>query len=199
VAQLLELKGAVDGRAQIVNRLEAVASKQGWQPQLEECKKHAFFDWDEGRAVLIQAGSIQYVVALLRSRTHTIPGADVQTLILLNKQGKYLDHLACEINSRLSSMHSGKFHTVIPTNPEPDGAHLVIRLDGVSARGNFAHDVHHGGRNAEFYWGHERLPDDQPTKWDTNGLCRICIKDGKFQVLFPSEKDMEQRGVPDPG
>jgi hypothetical protein len=189
VAQLLELKPEGKTVPVFVTRLEGLGKKKGWQQQFAECKKLSFFDWDEARAVLIRAGQIPYVVVLLKSWTYSIPGGDVQTVILMDHRGKFLDQLACEINSRLSRMHSGQFHTVIPTKPEPDGAQLVIRLDKKSARGNFAHYISHGDTREQFYWGHEDLPRDQPTKWDTMGLCRIAIKDRKFKVVFPVERD----------
>src|SRR5262249_50892515 len=108
----------------------------------------------------------------------------------------FLDQLACEISSRLTHMDFGHLHTVIPGKREADGAQLVIRLDGASARGHFSHHVYHRGGKADFYWGHGHLSQDQPTKWDIKGLCRIAIKDGKFRVLFPGEKDKEPRPCP---
>src|SRR5262249_20692048 len=131
----------------------------------------------------------RYLVVLLKSSTNSIPGSEVQTAILLDSQGKYLDQLACEINSRLTLMDSGQLHTVIPGMPEADGAHLVIRPDGVSARGNFEHHIDHGGIRAGFYWGHDHLLQDEPTRWDTKGLCRIAIEDGRFKILFPGDRD----------
>ena len=192
VAQLLEFKADDKALPDFVNRLEALAERQGWQPQLAKCKKRAFSDWEKARAVSVWVGKNQYVVILLRSSTGTIPGSDMQTAILLDHRGKLLDHLACDINTRLTTMDSGQFRTVIPEKPEADGARLVMRLDGVSVRGNWDHYIYHGGKNARFYWGCDRLPEDQPTKWDRKGLCRIAIEDGKFKVLFPGDTDGEK-------
>jgi hypothetical protein len=41
------------------------------------------------------------------------------------------------------------------------------------------------------------VPQDQPTKWDTKGLCRIAIREGQFKVLFPGEKGAGQPLVPE--
>ncbi len=192
VAKLLELTVQDKALRDFVNRLEALAKRQGWRRQLVQCKERLFSDWEEARAVLVGTGKSQYVVVLLKSSTFTIPGDEMEAAILLDRRGKLLDQLACEINSRLTEMGSGRFHTVVPSKPETDGAQLVIRLDGVSVRGNFDHHIDHGGKDGRFYWGCDQLPQDQPTKWDTKGLCRIAIQNGKFAVLFPGAKDGEK-------
>ena len=196
VAKLLELKSEAKTIPDVVNLLELLAKKHCWQKQLAECKEFSFFDWDETKAVLIRAGKTDYVIILLKAWTHTIPGSDVQSAILLDNQGKCLDYLACEINSRLTRMHSGQLNAVIADKPESDGAQLMIRLDGQSARGNFAHNIYHRGNKSNFYWGEGDLPENQATKWDNKGLCRVAIKAGQFKVLFPCEKDKGQRRLP---
>jgi hypothetical protein len=195
VVELLELKPEKKALPEFVKRLEALAKRGGWQKQLADCKRLPLYEWDEARAEAIQCGRSRYVLVLLKYCTHTIPGDDVQTVILLDEQGRLLDRLACEINSRLSRDALGQFHTVIPAEPDADGAQLVIRLDGQSARGNFAHYVEHAGRRAQYYWGQDDAPHDRPTEWDKKGLCRIAIKDGKLKVLFPGPKD-ERRPAP---
>jgi hypothetical protein len=185
VARLLDFES--DALAEFVTCLEDLAKDQGWEQRLAECKKLAFVRWEGARAVRVRAGGDQHVVVLLKSWTHCIPGSDTQTAILLDANGGYLDHLGCEINARLTRMDSGRHHVVIPAEPEADGAQLVIRLDGVSARGNFAHSVYHGGA-AQYYWGQDDLPPDRPTTWDAKGLCRAAIRGGRFVVVFPGER-----------
>jgi hypothetical protein len=164
VAKLLELKAEANALPDFVSRLEDLANQQGWQQQFAKCKKLSFSDWEDARAVTIRCENNQFVVVLLKSWTHSIPGSDMQTAILLDKRGKCLDYLACEINSRLTHMSWGQLHTVVPVKPEANGAQVIIRLDGESARGNFAHQIHHRGETADFYWGHADLPQNQPTK-----------------------------------
>jgi hypothetical protein len=192
VAKLLERKIEENAVPEFVERLEKLAKNQGWQEQLTEWNKRSFSEWEDAYAASIASGEMHYVVVLLKSYTTIIPGEDLQTVILLDNQGRFLDLLGCEISSRLR-MEGGKFHTAILREAESDGTQLVIRLDGQSARGNFSHHIYHDGVKADYYWGHYHLADDQPTKWDTKGLCRIGIKDGKLKVLFPGEKDKEQR------
>jgi hypothetical protein len=197
LTKLLEFKIEKTAAPDFMKGLEAVAKKRGWQQQLAECKKSGSFDWDEARAELIRADRDQYAVILLKACTMDFSGEDYQTAILLDRQGKLLDRLVCEVNSKVTrSGFGGELHTVISRKPEADGAHLVIRLDGESARGNFAHKVYHGGREGRFFWGDELLPKEQPTVWDVNGLCRVAIKDRKFKVLFPAEHDKNWRPYP---
>jgi hypothetical protein len=178
-----------------VKGLEALAKKRGWQQQLAKCKKSGSLDWDEARAELIRADRDQYAVILLKACTITISGEDYQTAILLDRQGKFLDRLVCEVNSKVTSFGC-ELHTVVSRNPEADGAQMVILIDGKSARGNFAHEVYHGGRMGSFLWGDEWLPKEQPTVWDVNGLCRVAIKVRKFKVLFPAKHDKNWRPYP---
>jgi hypothetical protein len=197
VAKLLEHKGQDKMPPEFMTRLEALAIAQGWQQKLAECKKRSHNRWDEARAELLRNGEARHVVIIFRSSTHSIPGRDMQTVILLDTHGNFLDQLACEINSRLTNMNWGRFQIVVPPKPEADGAQLVIRLDGVRGRPtNHVQFVFHGGKKLEFPLGDDDVPKDQPLKWQKNGLCRLAVKDGKFSLLFPTEKDKEQRRDP---
>jgi hypothetical protein len=188
VAKLLDPR---QGKTAFVSRLQALATKQGWRQQLE---RFSFSGWEKARAVPMRSGQTQYVVVLLKSWTHSVPENDLQTVILLDCRGSFLDQLACEIDP--APAKRGEFHTVIPEKPEADGAQLVIRLDHESARGNFEHHIYYGVHKTPFYWGHDNLPENQPTKWDCKGLCRIAIADGKLKVLFPSEEDKKWKAAP---
>ncbi len=117
-------------------------------------------------------------VVILRGWDHFIPGKDTQHLLLLDRKGRCLDRLSCSINARLTRMvvgSSDSFRTDVLAAPEADGAWLVIRYSrGVS--GNFSHQVTHEGKTHSYHWGQ-----DGPKA----GLCRVGIRDGKFDVLFP--------------
>jgi hypothetical protein len=192
ITALLELGNSERELPAFTKALESLAAKQDWENQLSECRKRAM-DWDEGRAFSVPEGHEQYVVVILKGWDHTIPGKDTQSLILLDSQGRYRDQLSCDINNRLTRMHFGRFQTVLPKEPEHDGARLVIQLDGESARGNFSHQIHHDAKELDYYWGENGLDNDQPTKWETQGLCRVAIRDGEFVVLFPTEAQSRNR------
>jgi hypothetical protein len=191
VANLLEFNAEGQAPAEFVRCLEELSKKQGWQQQYAECKRRSILGWTQARAVSIRAGEDQYAVVLLNSGPFSIPGLELQEAILLDGQGKFLDQLACEISSR-ATQFSGQFHTVVLGNAGADGAQLVMRLDGASARGHLEHRIYHGGGMVKFYWGQNHVPAEQPTKWDAKGLCRLAIRGGKFKVLFPQEGDGEQ-------
>jgi len=185
VDKLLELTTSHKAADEFVEPLKHLAKKRAWETELEKSKTRLpRSEWDDARAATIRVGQIEFVVVLLRSWNFAIPGIEVQTIFLLNDQGKFLDRISCQINSRCRPLY-----TAIPTKPEPDGAQLIIRLDGFSARGNFAHYLYHGNEEQKFYWGHDKMPRNQPSLWDARGLCRIVIKDSKFQVILPTKKD----------
>jgi hypothetical protein len=187
VAELVELKPDPSELPLFQVLLEALAHKHGWHAHLERCREAAPPGWWEPRAVALRVGEQQYVVVVLKSSSPLIPGIDSQVLILLDGQGRFRDDLSCDISNRLT--HFAEFRTLIPDQPEFDGAHLVVRLDGDRARGNFSHDITHNGRSTEFYWGEDHLPPEHPTKWDRYGLCSIAIVDGEFKILFPGGAD----------
>jgi len=189
VTKLLELTAKHEKTQDFVEPIKRLAKKRGWEREFAKSRKLWRTDWDEASASAIQVGRASFVVILLKVWDHAIPGTEVQTALLLTEQGKFLDQISCEINSRLTHMHWGELHTVIPSKPEPDGAQLIIRLDGMSARGNFSHHLDHGNEKLEFYWGNDKLPENQPSRLDATGLCRIAIKDMKFQVLFPTKQE----------
>jgi len=186
VANLIEIKTDGTGADEFLGSLDALANKRGWQQELADCKKLMPWFW-QGRAFSLQTEQRQYVVILLESTPPVIPWIDVRTVILLDNEGKHLDHLSCEISNRLTLDGSGEFHTVVLDKAEADGALLVIRLDGESTHDNFAHHIYHAGEDAKFHWG--QSDEAIPTKWDVKGLCRIAIRDGKFEVVFPQDKN----------
>lgn len=189
LSKLLELNVERETLPAFVQLLESLAETHGWKGQLEESKEITKHDWDEVRAVPLRSGKDSYVVVLLKSWDQWKLGGDVQTVLLLDGGGNLKDRLACVVHARLTRMHRGRYHTVLPDKPQLDGARMIIRLDRMRVRGNFSHAILHGGKADDFYWGFERLPEDEPTQWDKKGLCRIAIKGGKLKVLFPTEND----------
>jgi hypothetical protein len=158
--------------------LDAVARKNGLA-----LKDYVPSRWDnEGYALWLG----DYVVVVLRGWTHTIPGHDTQTHLLLDRGGRPLDRLSCSINSRLTHMEEGVFRTEAFRRPEADGARLVVRFipnDGGKPSGHWSHSITCGGKEDWFGWddcGRRGAPLD----WSL-GLCRLAVRDGKFDVLFP--------------
>jgi len=193
---LIESKNTEEAVPKFVECLKGLARKQGWEQELITCPNLSRWMYcDDAWAAKIQTKQSDLVVILLKS-WDGIPGFDLQTAILLDNQGRFLDNLSCEISSRLTRQVEGVLHTVIPSKPEADDARLIIRLDGEeSARGNFCHQIYHGTEKLTIEWGDDKLPKNQPSQLDVRGLCRITIKDKKFHILSPS-KDQGKRDGP---
>lgn len=186
LANLLQLTANHQGTPKFVQCLKDLANKQGWEVELVGCRELTKCDWDEAWATTIQTDQFEFAVVLLKSWNGDIPGLDVQSAFLLDNRGRFLDGISCEISSRLTRLSRGQIHAVIQTKPDPDGAQVIIRLDGESASGNFSHRLYHGNEHLEFHWDNNKLPKNQPSQWDANGLCRIAIRDKKFHIVFPT-------------
>jgi hypothetical protein len=142
---------------------------------------------EEGFAVKVGDG---HVVAVLRGASRVIPGTDTQYLLLLDREGRLLDRLSCDINNRLTRMFegSGIFRTDVSGRPGHDGAYLVVRYipeSGDSISGNWSHEIVHQGKTYSFLWDQDRPNAIRSVEWERKGLCRVGIQGGKFVVLFP--------------
>jgi hypothetical protein len=185
--KLLDAKTAdLDQVRTFMQCLSGIAKKRSWEDELTKWERLTGAYWDDARVNSIQSGDSKLYVVLLKSWSHDIPGSDYQIVLLLDNQGRYLDSVGCSMNARLSRNGRGKLHAVIPPKPEADGAQLIVRLDGESARGGYGHHIYHGKERLDLHWAEKKPLENQPSEWDAKGLCRIAIKDKKFQVLFPA-------------
>lgn len=184
LSRLIAPKDLVD----FAKTLETLARKQGWQGEFHEMRLKSGRQWDLCRAVSIRHEKQSFILVVVRSFEQTIPGREMLTVLLLDGQGRFKDRFSCEINSRLTRMHTARFHALIHAELL-EGAHIVMRLDDMSVRGNFTHTLHHGNRQESFLWGNTDLPPQKATPWDLNGLCRLAIHEGRLRVLFPKMKE----------
>jgi hypothetical protein len=142
---------------------------------------------DQGHAFRFDAN----VVVVLRGWNHCIPGDDTQTLLLLGSDGKLLDRLSCSVNARLTRMfvdHKCGFRTFSLLRPDKDGAQLVIRFipeDGGPPSG-WTHHIVCAGKTYFFSWNSEEPGSIRPIESWKKGLCRVAVRNGKFEVLFPT-------------
>lgn len=175
----------------------AIAKEQDWPPnwrdRLTEFQGRNFVGhWREERAVALTIGSDVFTLIVLGGKGLTLPGEDVQVLGLFDRQGRTRDLLDCRVSNRVTG-GGVRFHTVVRPEPEADGTRAVVRIDGVSASGNFEHSIGHGGRVKRYYWGDAHLPAGRPTKWDLGGLCRVAIRADGFRIIFPGDVDPHLR------
>jgi hypothetical protein len=181
-----------DHRGRFSAALAALASQHGLPP--EEYRAHLRIT--EGAAFRVGRGPDGRVVVVLRDHSGFIPGPDTQHLLLLDRHGRLLDRLSCEVSTRLTTDCFGcgcGFRTDVPEDPEGDGAQFVIRL--VPKRGPVPGDgseyqLTHAGKTETYRWGEDRAGATPSADGSQEGLCRVAIRDGKFHILFPK---------PDPG
>ena len=133
----------------------------------------------------IRTGGAQHILVVQTVEPMSIPGVSAQQLVLLSRDGKILDRLQCDINSRY-----GVVVPVIKTDPEPDGSQIILRFKGTvwpSHGTNYWHNWHtisHAGARTTFQDREEKTPDE----WDEKGLARIGIRHDRFELLFPQMK-----------
>jgi hypothetical protein len=118
--------------------------------------------------------------------SHFIPGGCWQHLFVLDDSGQLLDSLTCEISTRLVSRDGANYQTTVLEETQPDGARIVISYlpDEGTVGGNFGHEITHAGKTYRYYWGGEEMS-KEPSEWHVKGLCRLAVRDGKLQILFP--------------
>jgi hypothetical protein len=135
-----------------------------------------------------------YVVAVQTVTALGIPGTSAQQLVLLTSDGKILDRVQCDINSRY-----GETKTEIFPQPDSDGASIVIHFIGMPTKLNPHGPRSSWVRNSCPYW-HRIIfhgkwwmfhMDDKESKnaasqWHVQGLCRVAITNQRFKVLFPT-------------
>lgn len=140
----------------------------------QDCNVSGF---SKGRAFTITAEKRTYVIAILGTVPISIPGSDVQKILLYDKNGKLHDHLACGINSRYGHLLTGGRHL-----DDHDSARLVIRfIPNYKSNWHNWHTITHADKSYTFRAEGKK----EPVDWVNLGLIRIAIRGGKFQVLFP--------------
>ena len=147
----------------------------------DEGRVHVLADdsetWDEARERLLRPGNT-YAVAVQEGHSGSVPGKSWQQLVLLTIDGKILDRLSCEINSRYGFPRTEVPHTRF--RPERDGATIVIRFDGSTNAFGGDHSWWHGSHHivhAGKVWTYDtpQPPANEPDKpdiWNLKGLCR---------------------------
>jgi hypothetical protein len=182
--------------------LEDLARQQGMDP-----REYIVYDTGEparagrasailnqGRAVEIPTDRGRFVVAILGTLCVSIPGVMAHQVVLIDQQGQILDEVGCGINSRY-----GALATDVKNPPEGDGAQLVIRFVSNYGPRSTWHNWHTLTYQGQAYTFRED-EHDEPSVWDTNGLCRIGVRKGKFVVLFPrlekADGEVLRRGGP---
>ena len=140
----------------------------------------AFSTLETGRAVEICAEKERYVVAILGAPGICVPGVSACQIILISPDGKFLDMVACHINSRYGDVG---VNSITPSTA--DGAQLIFTFCTRGSGWHNWHEITYRGKTYSF----SEDEDEQPSVWDKKGLCRVKIAKNRFVVLFPELKE----------
>jgi hypothetical protein len=151
-----------------------------------------------GRALPITAGNRRYFLVVLEAKAISVPGTEMQQVLLLDSGGTILDRTTCFINSRY-----GTLKTEVLDRPAKEGVHIAVQFIPEDEAAWLAwQTVIYRGKCYTFRY---EEPDPAavrpPPPWQ-DGLCRLKIQDGQFVCVFPKlvkpdpEKRRRQRTSP---
>ncbi len=135
----------------------------------------------------LTVGEVQFAVAVQTVEPISIPGVSAQQLVLISPEGKILDRVQCDMNSRY-----GVVETDVLSKPASDGARLVMRFVGrqwsPGGPRTKSHNWHTIAFRGKFWTFGAAAGEDNNAhgQWNEKGLCRIGIANDKFVVLFPN-------------
>jgi hypothetical protein len=135
-----------------------------------------------GRAVPVEADNKNYLALLIHHDDAFIPGLNVEWLLLTDRDGNRLDTVSCFNSTRWTGLCTQE------CADEADGTSFVVRYADAPdewRKRYGTHTVIHGQKRYDNLFAAKpppRIPDDD---WERKGLCRIAVRDGKFEVLWP--------------
>lgn len=140
-------------------------------------------------AEIISSGGKDHIGVVLVYPGMSVPGTSAVKLILFDRDGKFLDELSCDMNSRY-----GEIKPEVRGAPDADGTQIVLWfLPIYESKWHNYHEITHRGNTAYFtdpgVGGITRLTSSekqQHEEWITSGLCRVKIDKDAFVVVFPS-------------
>ncbi len=129
----------------------------------------------------IKGDSAQLVLVVQTVQPISMPGTSAVQLVLLDMEGRILDRLQCEINSRY-----GIIVPEIRENPDSDGSQAVLRFqgDGFAGKTSLWHNWHAIQYRGRTYMFSDSAQAHDPA-WTTEGLCRVAVQKNGFSVRFP--------------
>ena len=137
-----------------------------------------------GRAVTVRSGRRTYVMAILGCFIASVPGISVQQLVLMDPDGRILDKLSCDMNSRY-----GVLVTEVRDPPDSDGAQAVLVCWCREGHWHNWHTICHGTMAVTF----REQETETPSAWDRKGLCRVGIDGDRFEILWPEMNSGEAK------
>jgi hypothetical protein len=129
-----------------------------------------------GHPVRVQVENRECVVLPLGHRDALCP-CNIQRFLLLDRRGKRLDSLVCDAGSRSGFLRTEEQ----PVDTQGNGTQFVIHYcpsEGQKPKSvscKFIREVTNGRYSEKI-----ELED-----WEQKGICRIAVRNGKFEVLWP--------------
>src|ERR1700733_48609 len=182
--------------------LAAIASANHWADDADRYEQHGTMaKLDVGRAVA--AGND--VLVILESNDFAVPGVDAVELLLVAPDGKLLDKVGCEMNSRYGKLEVRTPHAMqaaifaVPNEPSESYMGHTIAARGHTYTFWPEGDLHaemftppaivNGRRSTELESRvsvdiHYRRP--RPPAWSRNGLLQVAVANNKLQIPFPA-------------
>lgn len=163
----------------LAGMLAELARQQGLDPEdfsSYRSKRGRSTFWGEGDVV--PTHDTKYVVAVQSIEATGVPGISAQQVVLLTPDGKILDRLQCDINSRYGRVHAS-------VSRDAEGTRIAILFESSmrGQKGNGWHNWHTIVFRGRSYTFREKATDEH-NEWD-QGLCRAEVADGKLAVIFP--------------
>jgi hypothetical protein len=106
-------------------------------------------------------------------------------IVSMDRDGTITDAIACTITPMATHF---EFGAIEEQGMGVSGPQLVIRFfpstdQGISEAGE--HRITFGGQKYRFFWKQIEPDNIRSTEWLTKGLCRVALRRGKFEVLWP--------------
>jgi len=133
-----------------------------------------------GRARFVEVGGLDFVVAIASQSGFSIPGDCRVEACLFDLRGNLLDRVEGVCSTREGSLAAAFVSDSPPVGP-------VIRIDGWDA---FVRREYFG--SFELSHGEKTSTVKPRGNWMAEGLLRLAVRDGKFEVLPPPSAGVQQ-------
>jgi hypothetical protein len=148
-------------------------------------------DVSDGYAIRLVDAEKRYLVLVLdNGRCERSSFSDDSCcLVLMDDTGKYLDCVTCSIYCKLVPRFmtfSDVFHPEVLASQKGDGARFAfIYVPQPKWKNWGSHSINIHSNLWRFGWDQEKPANVRTAEWERQGLCRVAVCNGRFEVLWP--------------